>query len=388
MSSLGGKVETAEVVVIGGGVVGTSIAYHLARQGCQGVVLLEKEPLLGTESTGACVGGIRFQFSTEINIRLSLASRTRFLHFQEEFGCEIGYRQHGYLFLATNPDVLEILTTSVQLQQKLGVPAALLSPQEVLDLVPFIEVGDVLGASFCPWDGSADPYQVTEGYARGAKRLGAKIFTGREVTGITIQDGAVQGVVTPQGRIASRLVVNAAGPYGAVVGKMARVNLPMAPFRRQVFLAQFAQEYPPELPLVIDSRTEFYFKQEPEGFLLCRNVHEPTSFNKHLDWSSLNAVVEEAVRRAPDFQEAQIIKGWAGLRSITPDSHAILEEIPGVRGFFCAVGFSGHGFMHSPITGLLMAELILEGSASTLDIRALRSGRFEDGLFSRESHVF
>ena len=323
-----------------------------------------------------------------MNIRLSLESRSSFLNFREELGYDIDYREHGYLFLATSPEVLETLRLSVILQKKVGIPSELLSPEQVIELVPFVQVQDVLAASYCPWDGSADPYQVTEGYARGARRLGAKIHIGREVSGIVIKGGIVQGVITPHGQIATRTVVNAAGPYGAEVGKMAGVNLPMAPFRRQVFLAHLPQEYPLGLPLVVDPRAEFYFKQETEGFLLGRNVHESSSFHKNLDWSSLNAVVEEAVRRAPVFQEGHVISGWAGLRSITPDSHAILGEVPVAQGLFCALGFSGHGFMHAPVTGRLMAELILEGRASSLDISSLGCGRFENGNFSQEAHVF
>ncbi|MBI1987413.1 MAG: FAD-binding oxidoreductase [Nitrospinae bacterium] len=380
--------ETAEAVIIGGGVVGASIAYHMAKKGCSQVVLLEKNPMLGMESTGACVGGIRYQFSTEINVRLSLLSRPRFLQFEEELGCDIGYRQHGYLFLATTPQKLEDLKDQVSLQRGLGVPTELLSRSEISERVPMADLRDVLGGAYCPWDGSADPYQVTQGYAQGAKRLGAKIFTDREATGILLHHGAVQGVLTPRGRIATPIVVDVAGPFGALVGELAGIKLPMAPFRRQVFLAQPPEEYPPGLPLVVDTQTEFYFKQEKEGFLLCRNLHEPSSFNKTLDWSSLDAVVEEALRWLPSFQEAQIIGGWAGLRSLTPDHHAILGAIPAVTGFFCAIGFSGHGFMHSPATGQLVAELILEGRASSVDISPLDCRRFEMSRLSQETQVF
>lgn len=380
--------EKAEAVIVGGGVVGCSIAYHLARKGLTGIYLLEKNPLLGSESTGDCVGGIRHQFSTEINIRLSLESSRKFRIFEEEIGTPINYKGHGYLFLATSPQGFEELKERVELQRRLKVETELLTPEQVKELVPIISTEDLLGASFCWQDGSADPYMVTQGYARAAKQLGVKIFTEQEVIGIGVKDGKVRDVKTSSSRISTPLVINAAGPYAARVSKMVGIALPVAPYRRQVFIAKPARVYPNSLPLVVDLEAEFYFKQEGDRFLLCKKIEEESSFNKNLDWSSLTQVASTVIYRLPDFEEAPIVGGWAGLRSITPDNHAILGPVHGIEGFICAVGFSGHGFMHAPITGQLIAELVVDGKTSTLDISPLNPERFTNGQSLKEKNIF
>jgi len=380
--------DTAEVVIIGGGVVGCSIAYHLARKGVVGIYLLEKNPLLGSESTGDCVGGIRHQFSTEINIRLSRESSRKFQVFEDEIGTPIDYKGHGYLFLATSPQELKALEERVALQRRLQVKTEMLTPEQTQELVPIINTEDLLGASFCRQDGSADPYLVTQGYVRAARQLGVKVFTEKEVIGIEVKRGKVRGVVTNSGRLSTPLVINAAGPYAARVSRMVGIELPVAPYRRQVFIAQPPGAYPNSLPLVVDLEAEFYFKQEGDRFLLCKKIEEESSFNKNLDWNSLSQVAPTVIHRLPGFEEVPIVGGWAGLRSITPDNHAILGPVPGVEGFICAVGFSGHGFMHAPITGQLIAELVVDGQTSTLDISPLSPERFTHGTLIKEKNIF
>jgi len=380
--------ETADVVVIGGGVVGCSIAYHLAKGGVREVCLLEKNELLGAESTGCCLGGIRHQFSTEINVRLSLESSRRYESFQEEMGVPINLRRHGYLFLVGSEEGWSALKEGVALQRQLGIDTRLLRPDQVQSLVSLLNLADIKGGSFCPLDGSADPHLVTQGYAQRARQLGVKIFTQREVQDIKLDKGRVVGVLTNRGTIATPMVINAAGPYAAKIGRMVGVDIPVVPHRRQIFVAELPQPLSDGLPLVIDLEREFYFKQEGRRFLLCKKVAEDEGFNKVLDWSSLDELIPTAIHRVPLFIEARIVGGWAGLRSITPDKHAILGYVPGLRGFICAVGFSGHGFMHAPITGQLIAELVLEGKTLTLDITPLGIERFQEGRLIEERNIF
>jgi len=271
--------EKAGIVIIGGGVVGCSIAYHLAKKGVSDIYLLEKNLLLGAESTGDCVGGIRHQFSTEINIRLSLESSRRYQAFEEEVGNPIDYKRHGYLFLVTSLSGFKELEERVTLQRKLGINTEILMPDQIKELVPLINIEDITGASFCPQDGSANPYLVTQGYARIAKQLGVKIFTHREVKSIEVKNGRIRGVTTNNGPISTPLVINAAGPYAAIIGEMVGIKLPVAPYRRQIFITHPLLPYPKELPLVVDLEAEFYFKQEGDKFLLCKMIEEPSSFN-------------------------------------------------------------------------------------------------------------
>jgi sarcosine oxidase subunit beta len=369
--------ERADVVIIGGGVVGTSTAYHLAKLGCRDVILLEKEIGLGMGSTGRSVGGIRQQFSTPTNIRLSMDSVKQFHRFAEELDVPARFHWVGYLFLISTDEDWEAFQRNVALQRSLGVKEVqLLSPEEVLDLVPQLNVEDLRGATFCPTDGFGDPYEVCMGYAEGAKRLGVRILLETEAVGIRVEKGRVRAVQTSKGEIETRWVVNAAGPYAGVVGRMAGVELPIQPFRRQVFVTDLFDGLPETFPMVIDFAPSFYFRREGAGVLMgMTDKEEPPSFNTNMNWGFLDKVVEQALHRVPVLAEAGLMDAWAGLYDTTPDDNPILGPIPGVEGFLCAAGFSGHGFMHSPMTGQVMAELIVDSHPS-LDLTELSIERF------------
>jgi len=380
--------KTADVVIIGGGVNGLSTAYHLARRGCTDVVVLEKEEALATQSTGLSVGGVRQQFSTAVNIRMAQHSVRVLEHFEEITGADPAFHQVGYLFLLTEPEDVALFRRSVALQRELGVNTEWLTPEEVKARWPHLAVDDVLAATFHDQDGYADPYAVANGFAAAARRLGVRIFLQTEVTDIVVEGGAVQGVVTNQGEISTPVVVNTAGPWAHVVGKMAGVDLPAHPYRRQVFITAPFPKLPRTTPMTIDFAYNWYFRPEGEGLLTgMSDLTEPSSFNMTVDWDFMVKVIEHGVRRVPVFEEAQVIRGWAGLYSVTPDDQPVVGAIPGVEGFYCAVGFSGHGFMLSPATGLTLAECILDGGPQTFDISEFALERFAGEVGRGEEHV-
>lgn len=378
---------SADVVIIGGGVIGTSIAYHLAKMGAQNTVVLERESMLGMGSTGKCAGGIRQQFSTEVNIRLSMESVRFFENFREELDADPEFRQNGYLFLATTEEEVTAFQQNVALQRSLGLKVEILSPPEAKDLVPALNVEDVLLATYCPTDGYADPHSVLQGFAKGARRLGVEMCTDTEATAIELKAGKVRAVATNQGRIETPVVVDAAGPWLAIVGRMAGIELPVLPYRRQIFVTHPFPAIPDPVPMVIDFQPSFYFRKEGPGILMgMTDDEEPPSFNTHADWDFLAQVVEKAIHRAPILEQAGFMDGWGGLYAVTPDDNPILGPLPELEGFICAGGFSGHGFMLAPATGRAIAELILEGQ-STVDISALSINRLREGREFREERV-
>jgi len=378
---------SADVVIIGGGVIGTSIAYHLAKMGAQNTVVLERESMLGTGSTGKCAGGIRQQFSTEVNIRLSMESVRFFENFREELDADPEFRQNGYLFLATTEEEVTAFQQNVALQRSLGLKVEILSPPEAKDLVPALNVEDVLLATYCPTDGYADPHSVLQGFAKGARQLGVEMCTDTEATAIELKAGKVRAVATNQGRIETPVVVDAAGPWLAVVGRMAGIELPVLPYRRQIFVTHPFPAIPDPVPMVIDFQPSFYFRKEGPGILMgMTDDEEPPSFNTHADWDFLAQVVEKAIHRAPILEQAGFMDGWGGLYAVTPDDNPILGPLPELEGFICAGGFSGHGFMLAPATGRAIAELILEGQ-STVDISALSIDRLREGREFREEQI-
>lgn len=380
--------NTADVVIIGGGVMGASTAYHLAARGCRNVVLLEKHDFLGTEATGKCAGGIRYQFSTEINVRLSLLSLPMLERFEEETGQAIDLRWPGYMFLLDNPRDLATFRANVAMQNRLGVPSRILSAEEVRAKVPLLRLDDIIAAAWCHKDGLADPNGVVQGYAAAARRLGAQIFTGVEATGIRVESGRVAAVETPQGAIATRAVVNAAGPWAGQVAALAGVDLPVVPLRRQIVVTTPLRGIPDDFPFVIDFSRSLYFHREGQGILTGQsNPDERPGFDQSVDHAWTERHLETAMWRFPLLEQAGLLREWAGLYEVTPDAHPVIDGLRDPAGFTIVAGFSGHGFMHGPVAGLLAAELILDGRAHSLDVHQLRLSRFAEGDLVREHNV-
>jgi sarcosine oxidase subunit beta len=370
--------KNADIVIIGGGIIGVSIAYHLALKKAGMVVLLEKGQL-GEGSTSRCVGGIRAQFSTEINILFSLESIKTFERFEEEFGINPEFKRIGYLFLATTELEIGVFKTNVKLQRKYGIPVELLNPDEIKARWPYLRVDDILGGTFCPRDGYAGPSEVLSGFVSGAKRAGVRIYEGKEVFGISLSKRKVNGVKTKNEEISAPIVVNAGGPFASSIGEMAGVKIPVKPLRRQIFITAPFHLTDQTIPLTIDFHRGWYFRQEVDGFLLSGPLDNEPSFNLNIDYEAMAETSENAMYRVPILEKARIARGWAGLYEISPDHHAILGKVPEVEGFILANGFSGHGFQHSPAVGKVVTELITEGRAKTIDITSLSIERFEKG---------
>jgi sarcosine oxidase subunit beta len=381
--------ETADVVIIGSGIVGSSVAYHLAEQGCRDVLVVEREAHQGQGSTGKSMGGVRAQFSTPVNIAMSRYSINFFAQFDEVIGHPADYRPHGYLFLATSERHLDYLKANHARQQALGVTnVEFVTRADVLQMVPQLRADDVVGGTFCPTDGFVDPHSVMMGFMLRARELGARLWLETSVTGIDIEHGQVVGVETTRGRIATRTVVNAAGAWAAEVARMAGATLPVEPLRRQLVPTEPFAQLPERFPMVIDMSTGFHFRREGLRILLAWNdPAETAGFKTEFDTSFVEKILTHAAARVPCLAEAQVNprRAWAGLYEMTPDHHAVIGPAPDVRGLFFANGFSGHGVMHSPATGRVMSELILEGQARTLDITPLSAERFTTGQLLHET---
>ncbi len=379
--------STADIVIIGGGVMGASTAYHLAKRGGVKVVLVEKESFFGLGATGRCAGGIRYQFATEVNIRLSLHSLQMLDELEAETGQPALVRKCGYLFVLTRAEDVAAFKKNVALQHSLGVMTQWLSGDDVRRMIPLCEFPDALGATFHDRDGLADPNSVVMGYVNAARRLGAVCLTDVEVTGIEVESGKVESVQTYLGAIATRSVVNAAGPWSAPIGRMAGLDVPVVPLRRQWLTTTPLAAVPPDFPFVIDFAQSLYFHREGEGLLTgMSNNNQPIGFDQSVDSNWELVHLEAAVQRMPLLERAGVASRWAGLYEVTPDAHPIIGPTP-VGGFYLVTGFSGHGFMHGPICGRLMSELILHGQARTVDIASLALSRFAEGKEVREYNV-
>lgn len=379
--------KTAEVIIVGGGVMGASTAYHLAARGHKNILLLEKEDFFGQGATGRCAGGVRYQFSTEINVRLSLESLPMLERFKDEIGQEINFLKCGYLFVLTKPEEVEYFQRNVELQHSLGVQTEWLTGDEIRRRVPMMRFDDALAGTFHAKDGIVDPNSVVMGYIGAAQRLGVQALNNVEVTGLKVESGKVEGVETNKGFIAAPIIVNAAGPWAGLIGKMAGVHIPITPLRRQMLTTTPLPELPADFPFVIDFTQSLYFHREGDGLLTgMSNPNERPGFDQNVDEDFELVNLEAATARMPLLEKAGLVSHWAGLYEVTPDAHPIFGKTP-IEGFYMVGGFSGHGFMHGPISGKLMAEYILDGKFHSMDVSMLDLARFEEGRLIREYNV-
>lgn len=369
--------RTADVVIIGAGAIGCSIAYHLGLRGTKQVVVLEQE-FVGSGTTSKAAGGIRVQFPTAVEIEFSIQSLEFFRHFQEAMGVNPHLRQVGYLFLLGSAMDVEHYRRQIALQRRYGLDVRLLTPDDAKVIVPQLRVDDLLAAVYSPQDGYADPHTVVQAYAARAREHGVKILEQTEVTGIRLRGDRVVGVDTTSGAIDTRLVINAAGPWAARVAEMVGVKVPVHPRRRHIFVTEPFSDFVNPSPLVIDRTSGFYCRTEGRSILMSPgDVQAVEGYKVTIDWSMAEETARKAVHRVPVLERAGIMSGWAGLRPLTPDEHAIIDYVPGVEGFLCVIGFCGHGFQHSPAAGKVVTEMVLDGAPS-IDISDLGFARFRE----------
>lgn len=382
---------TADVVVIGGGIIGASVAHHLlARDSRLKIVLLEKEGEVGTGSTATATGGIRHQFSTETNVRLTQLSYPYFTDAERILGRSVDFVRHGYLFVTTDRRTLAQLTENAALQQRLGVRSRVLAPSEMSALLPQLVVDDLVGGAFCPDDGSADPYGLLQAFLGLARARGLRVLTSEAVVSVDRDGDSVSGVTTPRDRYRAPVVVNAAGPYADQIGALAGIVIPSKPYRRQVMVTEPVPDLPETFPLTVDLDTGWYVHRQGKSAVLMGGTDKDRhpGHDTRVDWEAFDLVFKAAAKRVPPLAEAKVMRAYAGIRDLTPDYHGILGEAGVAPGFYVACGFSGHGFMHAPAIGLLMAELILDGRARSMDIGPLALERFERGALHPETNMF
>lgn len=367
------------VVVVGGGVVGMSIAFHLTQLEHRDVIVVERGEL-GEGSTAAATGGVRQQFTSRINAALVHRSVEFFATFTERTGEPLDFRQHGYLFLLTDEQQQTVFSRAVRMQNELGIPSQTLTPDEVHKRFAGTRTDDLIGATYCPTDGSASPQDAVNGFAKAARRGGAQILRHTNVTGFTRDgDGAVTGVTTSAGALKAAAVVIAAGPQAREVGRLAGVDLPVSPHRRQAFALGGTSWVQTGAPLAVDVASGAYVHPEGSGGAVVGGNDRvtPEGTDTAVDWSLLEPLMGALIHRWPGMADAQLMRGWAGLREMTPDDHALVGPVPAMPGLWAAVGFSGHGFMQAPAIGEALAQLLVHESAD-IDLHPLRLSRFAE----------
>lgn len=382
---------TADVVIIGGGIIGCSVAYYLlGKQPGLKVVLLEKEEVAGLGATSKATGGIRCQFSTPVQVEMSRFGVEVYRQFEELTGQPIGYRQNGYLFVASDPDKWSGLQAAVATQNACGVPTRLVTPGEAGQLIPGLRTDDLLGGSFGPWDGSGNPSDALQGYLTQARARGLETRYMHRVVGFDTEGGRIRGVRTDRDEYSCGAAVLAAGAWAKQVAALAEVDLPVEPYRRQIFTFEPHQALPLGLPMLVDLGTGWYMHQEVHGRLLMGGTDRVArhGLSEAVDVAGLPILLEAAVRRLPCLEEAGYDDAYAGIRALTPDDHAIMGEVPELAGLWLAVGFGGHGFMHAPAAGCALAEAVADGQATCVDISPLSITRFRDGKLLHEVNAF
>jgi sarcosine oxidase subunit beta len=378
--------DHASVVIVGGGIMGLSTAFHLARAGVTDVVLLERDEL-GSGSTCKAAGGVRAQFSDAVNIELGLRSLRTFETFAADFGQEIDLHQVGYLFLLDRPEHVAEFEANVTLQNQLGVPSRMIDVAEAKRLSPLVATDGLLAAAWSPTDGHCTPESVVMGYAAAARRAGARIVRGCAVTGIVHDGTTISAVETEHGTIATDTVVCAAGPWSQALGAMADVDLPVVPVRRQILTTDAVPGLAADTPFTIDFSTSMYFHTEGPGLLIgMSDPDEQPGFSMQRSEAWLPRLGEVIARRAPALADVGIAGGWAGLYEMTPDHNGLVGEAEGMSRFLYATGFSGHGFLMGPAVGEVVRDLYL-GRTPVVDVGSLDVRRFDGGELRPELNI-
>jgi sarcosine oxidase, subunit beta len=382
--------HTADIVLIGGGIVASSVAYHLVSAGCKNVLVLERESAQGKGSTGKSMGGVRAQFSTPVNIEMSLYSIPFYATFDERLGYPCGYRPQGYLFCATHEKHLAYVRANYEKQVALGLKdVRLVEADEIRAMFPLLRSDDIIGGSFCSTDGFVDPYSAMTGFVTWATDHGAVLWKNARVTAIAKRNGGFE-IATTRGNVSANKVVNCAGAWAAGIASMVGIELPVEPLRRMLVPTEPFDQFPHTAPMIIDMSNGFHFRPEGLGFLMAWNDPEETpGYKMEFEPSFIEKILLRAADRVPIFENLPVNpkRAWAGLYEMTPDHHPILGESPDLPGFYFANGFSGHGVMHAPATGKILSDLLLTGSTDLIDASLLNFSRFAEGRTIHESAV-
>lgn len=377
----------ADVVIVGGGIIGVAVAFYLAKRKYGQIVIVEKEPFLGAGSTSKAAGGIRAQFSTKANIEMSMLSEKLFCSFKEDTGSEALFDQVGYLFALSDDQDVATYTRQYELQRSVGLNVQLLKPEDIPQYAPHIRIDDIKLATYCHDDGLGDPSEFLRGYEKADRQMGVEIVTECEVTAIRKEGDKIAAVRTTQGEISTPLVVNCAGPWAALIARLAGAEIKLEPFKRQCVTTGELDFIKPFFPMVVDVKSGLYFHKESKGLLLgWADKDMKSSFDVSIEPDYTDTIIEKALDRIPQLETAEIANQWAGLYETTPDHQAIIGWDTEVRGLFHVTGFSGHGFMHAPAAGVVTSE-ILAGVKPTIDISSLGPERFAHGLAHHETNV-
>jgi len=372
--------QAFDYVIVGGGCIGASIAWHLAKRDAGSIALLEREKFLGQCSTGKCAGGVRAQFSTRVNTELSLYSIDAFERFEQDLDHPLQFQQWGYLFLLCNEGQVADFKRYREMWTSLGMKVEWLEPAQIAERFPYIELEGVLAASFHQRDGFADPNDIVQGYARAARNLGVTEITECEVTGVELDESnrVIKKLITTQGEIAAnKEVIFATGAWSKLLGAMINVEIPIEPYRRQILVTKPFDGIKTPFPMTVSMDTGLYFHPESGGVLIgLSDKEEPVSFNEAINEEFSDTMLMTAMDRSPVLGESAVNRGWAGLYEVTPDHHPIIDRLDPVKNAFLCAGFSGHGLMHAPAAGKVVAEALLDGKATTVDISRLSFARF------------
>ncbi|MBO8153078.1 FAD-binding oxidoreductase [Thermovirga sp.] len=370
--------NTADAVIVGGGIQGCSIAYHLAKFGMKNVVVLEKNTVC-SGSTGRCGAGIRAQWGTEMNCRFGLASLEKFEQLHEELGMDCGLHQGGYLMVAYKESEFEQLKKNIALQNKLGIKSRVVTYDEAREICPGLSADDAVGFTYHNRDGHADPFLTTFAYQEAAKRLGVIFHKFTECMDVKVENGEVKGVSTNRGDIYAPVVVNAAGGYSQEVAKMAGVDIPNFSERHEIIITEPVEKGVCP-PMLMSFSGNYYIQQRPHGSIIggCSPEGHPEDYTCGNSWQFLEKMSKTITKLLPRTKGIRVVRQWSGLYNMTPDRQPILCEADNVKGFYLSVGYSGHGFMFGPISGELLAQKIL-GQEPRISIEPLHYKRFERG---------